>query len=102
MTLSREHIVARLESLRPALETKYNVRIFGLFGSRARNDARSDSDIDVAYRWASKERGTLFDLGGVWTEINAEFGLDVSLVDWDHVDEFVKARAEKDLLTFYG
>ena len=102
MEPSPDDIVERLEALRPRLEREYKVRIFGLFGSRARGDARPGSDLDVAYRWLFEDEGNLFDLGGVWHEINAEFGLPVSLVDWDHARESFKRRASRDLLTFHG
>lgn len=102
MALSRDHILSRLETLRPDFEDRYNVRIFGLFGSRARGDATADSDMDIAYRWLSKDQGDIFDLGGVWHELNAEFGVTISLVDWDYAKESFRQRAARDMIAFYG
>ena len=95
---STDAVVARLQSLRPAIREEYNVELLGLFGSRARGDNRPNSDVDVAYRWASEEVGSLLDLGGIWSDLNTVFGVNVSLVDWDNSRASFRERASQDLI----
>ena len=95
---STDAVVARLEALRPTIRDEYNVELLGLFGSRARGDNRPDSDVDVAYRWASDKVGSLLDLGGIWSDLNTAFGVEVSLVDWEHARASFKERASQDMI----
>lgn len=45
--LSKQKILASLQSVKPVLEEKYGVDMLALFGSYSRNDATIDSDIDI-------------------------------------------------------
>ncbi len=45
--LNRSDILVMLQSAKPALEKKYNVKALALFGSYSRNDATPESDVDV-------------------------------------------------------
>ena len=53
----------------------YNVR---LFGSVARGDARADSDIDLLVDMLPGR--SLFDLGGLWSDLNDLLGVHVDVV----------------------
>ncbi|HTZ00801.1 MAG TPA: nucleotidyltransferase domain-containing protein [Xanthobacteraceae bacterium] len=44
--MTRDEIIARIRETAPALRAKGVTRL-AIFGSRARNDAREDSDLDV-------------------------------------------------------
>jgi predicted nucleotidyltransferase len=45
--LSRNDILTKLQSVKPALHEKYSVKAMALFGSYSRNDNTADSDIDL-------------------------------------------------------
>jgi hypothetical protein len=60
-------VVAALECLGASLRSRFGERLqeFTLFGSRARGDAREDSDVDVLVvidQLSERERGEVFDL----------------------------------------
>lgn len=45
--MNRSHALELLALSKPTLAARYGVTQLALFGSTARNDARSDSDIDI-------------------------------------------------------
>ncbi len=45
--MNRSHALELLTQSKPTLAARYGVTQLALFGSAARNDARSDSDIDI-------------------------------------------------------
>jgi predicted nucleotidyltransferase len=45
--LTCHDILAKLQSAKPALEKKYNIKTIALFGSYSRTDATPESDIDL-------------------------------------------------------
>jgi len=99
---TREIIIDKLKSVRLDILEKYGVEIFGIIGSWARGDAKPDSDIDIVYRLDKSRNVTLFDLGGVWSDLNQEFGCHIDLIDWNAVKQRYKSIMEEDLVEFYG
>ena len=72
--LVRQHREAILEIA--ARRGASDVRVFG---SVARGDADDDSDIDFLVRFA--DTTSLWDRGGMWTELHELLGRDIDLVD---------------------
>lgn len=70
-------VLAELHRLKPELARRHVARI-GVFGSVARGDARSDSDIDVLVEMTAE--GDLFDLVGVKNLLEDELGRPVDVV----------------------
>ena len=69
----------RREEISDALEQNPLIRMAVLFGSRARGDARENSDYDIAIDLA--EQATLLDLGEVIDTITSITGTKADLVD---------------------
>ena len=46
--MKRESLIARLRSLKPQLKSRYGIEEIALFGSFARDEAKEESDIDIA------------------------------------------------------
>ena len=68
----------------------YNVRVFG---SVARGEARPDSDVDLLVQFPP---GTsMFDLVGLWLDLQDLLGRDVSLVTDDADDERTPSRSRR-------
>ena len=73
-----ETIVARLRELTPALKAEGVVKL-AIFGSRARGDARPDSDLDVLVDTTERGQSPRFDLFKVSHMIEDAIGLQVQI-----------------------
>lgn len=74
MTMSRDMLLQSLLELEPKLRTM-GVTHMALFGSRARQDNRPDSDVDVAIEVDPTAKFSLLDLIGVEHEIQDKTSL---------------------------
>jgi hypothetical protein len=72
--LSRDEIITRLRGLEPALRAQ-GVTGLAIFGSRSRNDARPDSDLDVLVEVDSARKFSLLDLVSVERAIKESTGV---------------------------
>ncbi len=72
--MTRDEIINRLRSTAPALKAE-GVTKLAIFGSRARGDARDDSDLDVLIDVDDKATFSLLDLVGVEQIIREATGL---------------------------
>lgn len=94
--------VPTLEELRAKRDTilgladlygAFDVRVFG---SVARGDATGDSDVDLVMRFPS---GTsIFDLVGLWLDLQELLGRDVNLLDEAALESRFKQNVERDAL----
>ncbi|MFD1599209.1 nucleotidyltransferase family protein [Halobellus rarus] len=91
-----EDISARLAQLKPQLEQKYPISELAIFGSYARGEQQSDSDLDVLV--AFEKPVTLFDLVRLENELTDELGIKVDLVTKDSLKPRIKSRVTEDLV----
>lgn len=91
-TTLQQHIIQLLQPYQPA-------RI-SIFGSYARGEQRSDSDLDILIRF--KERIGLLKLVTIEQELSDEIGIKVDLVTENAVkNPRLKAAIEQDLITIF-
>jgi predicted nucleotidyltransferase len=94
--MTRYEILQRLRREKNDLEERYRLRIAGVFGSYARGEEGADSDIDILV----EPRGaTLFDLGGLLTDLEEMLGCRVDVVSTRGLRKEIEPYVLRDLVT---
>ena len=68
----RNHIVP--------IAKKYKITAVYLFGSYARNEAKDESDVDIPIDREGSSIHGMFDMGGLYSELQASIGKEIDLV----------------------
>ncbi len=72
----------------------YNVRVFG---SVARGEASADSDVDLLVSF--REDASLYDLSGLWQEMQELLGCKVNIISEGGLRDRFQKRIQPDLVT---
>jgi predicted nucleotidyltransferase len=96
----REAILNRLRELAPALKAE-GVTKLAIFGSRARGDARPDSDLDVLVETTARGTPPSFDLFKVMHLIEDATGLRVQISQRDLLKPRVAERIADDVIEVF-
>ncbi len=89
-------VTSELATLKPELESEFPIRKLGVFGSYARGEQHSDSDLDILVEFA--EPVTLFELVRLENELTTRLGVDVDLVTRNSLKPGIKARVSDDVV----
>jgi len=73
----------------------------GIFGSVARGEATTDSDVDFLYDHPVDFKFTLFDLAGLKIKLEDSLGLKVDLARLGNLKPRVASYIKNDLITLY-
>ena len=95
-----EAILGKLRELAPQLRAAGVSRLF-LFGSRARGDARPDSDLDVLVETTTRGEAPVFDYFGVLHLIEDATGLRVQISQRDLLKPRIAERIADDLIEVF-
>ena len=98
--ITLEVIVAKLREIAPAIKAE-GVTKLALFGSRARGDARPDSDLDVLVDTTSRDASPPFDLFKVSHLIEDATGLRVQISMRDLLKPRIAERIADDLIEVF-
>jgi predicted nucleotidyltransferase len=93
--MSREEIETALVSILG----KYGVRKIGLFGSYARGEERTDSDLDVLVEF--EKRQSLLTLVRIERELSEHIGVKVDLLTEQAISPYLVERIKADLKVIY-
>ncbi len=78
---------------------KQGISYLGLFGSAARGEEKSQSDIDVLIDFNTKK--TFFDLADIQLYLETTLGRKVDLVTRKNIKPILKPYINQDLITIY-
>ncbi len=95
--MNRQDIIARLQENEAELRAR-GVAHAALFGSRARGDARPDSDTDIMIEIDPEARVTLFDYVGLKDYIASLFDGPVDVVNREGLKPYVRPAATTDAI----
>jgi predicted nucleotidyltransferase len=97
--ITREELTARIMAMQADLRAQ-GVSHMALFGSRARGDAREDSDVDLMID-IDHPRFTILDLIGIEHDLADRLGLPVQLTLRRGMTERFAKRVEDDLIELF-
>lgn len=93
----RDHVLETLRLVKPVLEKKFGIKSAFLFGSCARDEAKKDSDIDLALVFDSTP--SFSTLGRLSAFLETLFdGTNVDIVESDKMKPNVAKAAKKDFI----
>lgn len=99
--LPRDELIRQLAALEPVLRAEGVTRL-ALFGSRARQDNRPDSDIDVMIDVDEAARFSLLNLVGVEHVIQDNLGLPANAFMRRSLDEGFRQSTKRDVVEVFS
>lgn len=99
--MQHEPAVTKLKQLEPALRAQ-GISGLHVFGSLARGEATSKSDVDLMFDIAPDARLSLFDQARLARELGEVLQAKVDLVPRRALHPIVKARAEAERIQVFG
>ena len=97
MVSNRSDIIAFLQTHKDELSQRFGVVSIGLFGSYARDDARADSDIDIAIELAT-EKKSLGNFLGIRRYLEQQLGKTVDLGIESTLKPLAREMVAKDII----
>jgi predicted nucleotidyltransferase len=98
--MTREEIIAAICTATPALKAE-GVAKLAIFGSRARDDARSDSDLDILVEVEPNSHFSALNLVGVQHIIEDATGLPVQATMHRSLEPWMAQRIGDDLIEVF-
>jgi hypothetical protein len=98
--MTRDEIIAKLRETAPALQAE-GVTKLAIFGSRARGDARDDSDLDVLIEVDPEATFSLLDLVGVQHIIRDATGIETQAEMRRSIDARFAQRIADDVIEVF-
>ncbi len=92
-----DNIRLLIKKHRDEIRQLFNAEIVGIFGSYARGEEKSDSDVDVLVNF--NYDATLFDLVGLGDYLEERIGLPVDVVSMRALHPMMKSEVLKEMVT---
>ena len=94
--MQRDKTLYTLSQLLPMLKNKFHVSRLGVFGSVARNEAATDSDIDIVVSF--DQPATLNNFMNLQVFLEGELKTHIDLVTENAIRKEIKSYIEKDII----
>jgi predicted nucleotidyltransferase len=98
--MSRDETIAKLRSCADAVKARGATSLY-LFGSVARGEARSDSDIDVFVDYDQDRKFSIVDLVGIKLLLEDRLGFDVDVTTRDSLHPALRRSIERSALRVF-
>lgn len=95
--MNRENLILQLKALQPIILEGYHAELRGIFGSWARNEQQTNSDLDVLVCFLPG--ATLLDLSGLRIYLEEELQIPIDLVSEKGVHKDIEPYIYKDLIS---
>lgn len=94
--MKRDDIIEALRRFKKGNQRRYRIEKIGIFGSFARGDMNTESDIDVV---VLLEKQDLFNLIGIKQDLEEQLGLPVDVVSYrEKMNDYLKRKIEDEAL----
>ena len=94
--MKRDDIIKALRRFKESNQQRYRIEKIGIFGSSARGDMNSESDIDVV---VVLEKQDLLNLIGIKQDLEEQFSVPVDIVSYrERMNDYLKSRIEDEAL----
>ncbi|MCM1531526.1 MAG: nucleotidyltransferase domain-containing protein [Bacteroides sp.] len=94
------YIQEKLPTIRACFD-KYPIEKAWIFGSYARGEEDAESDVDFLVQYAKDNKLSLFDIGGIWSELHKLLNKSVDLVEDGYLLPFAIESANRDKILIY-
>ena len=94
--MKRDEIIKALKRYKEGNQQRYRIEKIGIFGSSARDEMNTKSDIDIV---VVLEKQDLFNLIGIKQDLEEQFGVPVDIVSYrQRMNNYLKRRIEEEAL----
>jgi len=91
-----QEIIDRLKALKPGLQELFGITELAIFGSYARGEDKSTSDIDIVILKMERKNGLVISRAKRY--LSERLGKEVDIGLYDSLRPFVRRRVEKELI----
>jgi predicted nucleotidyltransferase len=98
--MTRDEIVSALLAVKPSIEREGATSLF-MYGSRARGDARADSDLDLFVEYDPSRKFSLLDLVGIKQIIDGALGIEAHVTTRDSLHPRLKQKIEQQAIRVF-
>ncbi|CAN5415961.1 nucleotidyltransferase [soil metagenome] len=98
--MNRAELVTKIKTQEQAIEAEGATALY-VYGSRARDDQRPDSDLDVYVEYTPQSRFSLMSLAGIQVILTDTTGLQVSITTRDSLHPDIREAIESEAVKIF-